>query len=115
MRPLLIQTRHFPPKDFHAITLFPFIFYKGRMTERDVRHETVHLWQQAALLVLPFYVFYFIFWLVNLIRYRDNYRAYCEIPFERSAYSLDVLPDVRKSTMAFDWIKHIHPCRTSQR
>ena len=52
---LLVNTRRFPPRRFHAITLFPFVFYNGeRLNEREVRHETVHLWQQAALLLVGF-------------------------------------------------------------
>lgn len=108
MRPLMIHTRHFPPSGFHAITLFPFIFYnEGRMTERDIRHETVHLWQQAALLVLPFYVLYLLFWITNLIRFRDSQRAYRNIPFERSAYCLETQADATRMAMAFGWIKRI--------
>ena len=49
MKPLLIRTRRFPPRNYHAITLFPFILYKGKaLTRRDLRHETVHLWQQLV-------------------------------------------------------------------
>lgn len=104
----MIHTRRFPPRDFHAITLFPFIFYNGgRMTERDIRHETVHLWQQATLLVVPFYVLYLLFWIVGLLRYRDRKRAYREIPFERSAYRLEGQQGLKRSTMAFDWTKHL--------
>ena len=42
---LLVNTRRFPPRRFHAITLFPFVFYNGKgLNERELRHETVHLW-----------------------------------------------------------------------
>ena len=55
VKPITIHTRWFPAKGFHAITLFPVVFYRdGRLTPREVRHETVHLWQQATLLVVPF-------------------------------------------------------------
>lgn len=106
MRPLIIHTRHFPPGDYHAITLFPVIFYNGkRLTERDLQHETVHLWQQVALLVVLFYLLYLLFWIVNLVRYRDRFRAYREIPFERSAYRLEGIPPKKPLQQAFDWIK----------
>lgn len=108
MRPLMIHTRHFPPRGFHAITLFPVIFYNDdRMTERDIRHETVHLWQQAALLVIPFYLLYFIFWLAGLLHYRNNNAAYHSIPFEQSAYFLEKEKDVKPVKKAFDWIRHL--------
>ena len=105
--PLLIHTGHFPFGSYHAITLFPFIFYKGHLSARDLRHERIHLWQQATLLVIPFYILYLAFWLAALLRYRNAYRAYRNIPFERSAYYLECRPDSRPLTMAFDWLRHM--------
>ncbi len=106
MKPLLIRTRRFPPRSYHAITLFPFILYKGKaLTESDLRHETVHLWQQLALLVVPFYLLYLLFWLFYLLRYRDHDRAYRAIPFERSAYRLESLSPLKRRQMAFDWLQ----------
>ena len=108
MKPITIHTRWFPSKGFHAITLFPVVFYRdGRLTPREVRHETVHLWQQAALLVVPFYVLYLVFWIIGSVRYCDLHRAYREIPFERSAYALESLPRQSGWRQAFDWTKRI--------
>lgn len=106
VKPITIHTRWFPAKGFHAITLFPVVFYRdGRLTPREVKHETVHLWQQALLLVLPFYVLYLLFWLVGLLRYRDANRAYREIPFERSAYLLEQSEGLTWKAMAFGWVR----------
>lgn len=102
---LLVNTRRFPPRRFHAITLFPFVFYNGQpLNGREVRHETVHLWQQAALLLVGFYVLYFVFWLIGLLRYRNRDRAYREIPFERSAYILESELDVSPARQSYHWI-----------
>ena len=109
MRPLTIHTRKFPPRGFYAVTLFPVIFHKGeKLSEHELRHETVHLWQQAALLVVPFYVLYLLFWLIGLLRYRNHDRAYRNIPFERSAYRLEGRTDLRWRTMAFDWLRCLY-------
>lgn len=106
MRPLMIHTRWFPPKGFYAITLFPFVFYNGRrLTAREQRHETVHLWQQVTLLIVPFYVLYLLFWLRGLLRFRSVEQAYRSIPFERSAYRLETCDGIGWRTMAFDWIR----------
>ena len=102
---LLVHTRHFPFGSYHAITLFPFIFYKGRLSARDLRHERIHLWQQAALLVVPFYLLYVAFWLAALLRHRNAHRAYRSIPFERSAYRLEASPALSRRRMAFDWLR----------
>ena len=108
MRPLLVHTRHFPPRGYSAITLFPFVFHNEEtLSNRTLRHETVHLYQQAALLVVPFYLLYLIFWLVGLVRYRNWDRAYRSIPFERSAYRLETRPSPTATTQAFDWLRCI--------
>ncbi len=105
MRPLLVHTRRFPPRDFHAITLFPFVFYNGRpLSEIELRHETIHLWQQASLLFVGFYLLYFLFWLAALIRYRDTFRAYRSIPFERYAYDHESTPRLTPLQMSFGWL-----------
>lgn len=106
MKPLLVHTRRFPPRGYSAITLFPFVFHNGdALTARVLRHETVHLYQQLYLLVVPFYVLYLLFWLIGLLRYRNHDRAYRNIPFERSAYRLEGRSDLRWRTMAFDWLR----------
>ncbi len=106
MMPIMIHTKSFPTKRFHAITLFPVVFYNGgRLTPREARHETIHLWQQATLLVLPFYVLYLIFWIIGLLRFRDSNRAYRAIPFERSAYRLESQTGLGWRVQAFNWLK----------
>lgn len=108
MQPLLVHTRHFPPKKFYAITIFPFIFYNDKpLKGKDLQHEKVHIWQQLALLVVIFYLLYLLFWAINLIRYRNSFKAYREIPFERSAYSLQDLDNPSKRSMAFNWLKRL--------
>ena len=107
MSPVLIHTRRFPPQAYHAVTIFPFVFYNGEpLKENEIRHETVHLWQQMALLLLPFYLLYLLFWLYGLIRFRNRQRAYMSIPFERSAYYLEKKTDNTPLTMSFNWLKH---------
>jgi len=106
--PIVVHTRRFPSRQFHAITLFPFVFYNGeRLSEQDLRHESVHIWQQVSLLLIPFYLLYGLFWLYGLLRWRNGHKAYWEIPFERSAYRLEHHKGLSHSTMAFDWMRCI--------
>lgn len=106
MKPILVHTRNFPPRGYHAITIFPFVFYTGKtLTPTEIRHETVHLWQQLALLLIPFYLLYLVFWLYGIVLYRNTSRAYYEIPFERSAYKLENMPDQKSFIQSFDWLK----------
>lgn len=106
MTPIMIHTKRFPPRKFHAITLFPVVFYKGGLlTPREKRHETIHLWQQAMLLVVVFYLLYLLFWIIGLVRFWSTGRAYREIPFERSAYRLESQTNLTWRDKAFDWLK----------
>lgn len=77
------------------------------MTEQDIRHETVHLWQQALLLVIPFYLLYLLFWVIGLLRHRDSMAAYRNIPFEQSAYALEKETEVKPLRQAFDWLHYL--------
>lgn len=75
-----------------GMALFPFILVSQKSFIKDediIRHETIHLKQQLELLVLPFYLLYFLNYLINLCRYKNHYKAYFEIIFEREAYAKD--------------------------
>ena len=74
------------------------------MDESEVRHETVHLWQQVALLIVGFYVLYLVFWLAGVVVYRDLDKAYRGIPFERSAYILENQSAVSPLKQSFHWL-----------
>ena len=72
------------------MALFPYILVKEKAALNDallINHERIHLRQQAELLVLPFYVLYLLNYLFNLIKYRNHYKAYLYIVFEREAYA----------------------------
>ena len=78
-----------PFLNVNAMALFPFILLRDEEMRKDevlLNHERIHLRQQAELLVLPFYVLYFLNYLVNLVRYGKHYPAYFNILFEREAY-----------------------------
>lgn len=86
----LIVTKYLIPKGYRGLTVFPFVFLRAR-TERDfgilVHHERIHIRQQAELLVLPFFIWYFLEYLFRLIQYRNHDKAYRNISFEREAYA----------------------------
>ena len=94
-----------------GITLFPFIilreFYQKPILEKKrktiVRHEMIHIEQQRELLVIPFFILYGLFYLVNLIRYRDLDKAYMEIPFEREAYTFEDVEEYTKIRKKYHW------------
>ena len=78
--------RHPMGKKFLAICLFGFVFSVAPLNSRELNHELIHAAQQKELLYLPFFVWYFLEWLVLLVKYRDHMEAYRHIRFEEEAY-----------------------------
>ena len=101
----LVRTSFLPFGSYHAVTLFPFVFYKGEpLEEWEIRHEYVHVCQQLTLLIVPFYLLYSFFWLYGLVRWRSAALAYRAIPFERSAYALQDITRPSFFRAALDWM-----------
>jgi hypothetical protein len=87
---ILIVFKYLTPKGFRGLTFFPFVIVKNKEDALDtvcVNHEKIHLRQQAELLILPFYVWYFLEYLIRLVQYKDKKKAYYNISFEREAYA----------------------------
>ncbi|MDT0691110.1 hypothetical protein RM549_15050 [Salegentibacter sp. F188] len=79
-------------KGFKGITLWPFIILKYPWLKDDrllINHERIHLRQQLELLVVFFYIWYFIEFLIRLLRHKDSHKAYLNISFEREAYKME--------------------------
>jgi hypothetical protein len=74
---------------YRAITLWPFVFLADRSlngNSRLMRHERIHLRQQAELAVILFYIIYVYDYLMGRIKGLDHDRAYRNIRFEREAF-----------------------------
>ena len=75
---ILIKNNIIPFKGYKAITLYPFVFYKGSFpTFTTLNHENIHGRQQKELLIIPFYIIYLIEFL---------FKGYRNISFEKEAY-----------------------------
>ena len=77
-------------KNFDGVVLWPFIVLKRRALKENqvfMNHERIHLKQQVELFILFFFIWYFLEYLIRLIKYKDSYKAYSRISFEREAYA----------------------------
>lgn len=70
----------------YAITLYPFIIAKERLSITIYNHEKIHLVQQRELWIVGFYLLYVWYWLKARFRGLSNDDAYRFIPFEKEAY-----------------------------
>ena len=93
-----------------GLTLYPFILLRYKTLKQDKRimnHERIHIYQQAELLVLPFYLIYLIEFIVGLIKYKNKRIAYLNISFEQEAYKHDVDLNYLKERKLWAWISLI--------
>ncbi|NJB72870.1 hypothetical protein GGR42_003368 [Saonia flava] len=107
---MILVFKHFFYKNYVGLSLWPFIILKNPSLREDevlINHEKIHLVQQAELLILPFYFFYFTEYLIRIIWYLDTYKAYQNISFEREAYIHEHNLDYIKSRRPLSFIKYL--------
>lgn len=96
-----------PSLPANAMAIYPFILFKDRRLQNDpvlINHEKIHLVQQLELCILPFYLLYFLAYLLNLIKYRNHYTAYFHIIFEREAYANDKDLNYLQTRKLWGWL-----------
>lgn len=96
-----------PFKGFAGINILGVLFVRKGIvvSERMIRHETIHTKQMKELLFIPFYILYVIEWLVKLLFYGKQ--AYRNISFEREAYSNEYDLNYLGSRKRFAFVKYI--------
>jgi hypothetical protein len=95
------------PITIWAIAIGPFVWCRGKLSEVDKVHETVHFQQQIELLFIGQWILYGLFYLIGLIRYRSGSVAYRESPFEREAYANQSQLDYLLKRNRFSWLKYL--------
>lgn len=86
----LIVTKYLIPKGYRGLAVFPFVFVKYRLDKGNlvfVNHEQIHLRQQLEMLIIPFFIWYFLEFILRLIQYKNMDLGYRNISFEREAYA----------------------------
>jgi hypothetical protein len=105
----MILTTRFVP--YSAMAIYPFILVKRKEFSENavlINHERIHHRQQLELLIIPFYLIYLLNYLFNFIRYRNHYRAYKEIIFEREAFAQDADLDYLNKRKLYSFLKFIY-------
>jgi len=92
--------------DVTAITLFPFIISREKMSDITLNHETIHIRQQEELFIIGFYILYIFDWLKGIIKYKDRLIAYRKIRFEQEAYSQMLNKNYLENRGPYSWRKY---------
>lgn len=100
---MIIVSKYLTPKNYSALTIYPFIILKHQNLKNDsflIHHENIHISQQKELLWVFFFIAYFLEYVFQLLRYKNHYKAYKNISFEKEAYqnesNLNYLIDRKK-------------------
>ncbi len=99
-------------RNYVGLTLWPFILLREDRLKEDqtlVNHERIHLRQQLEMFIIPFYVWYLLEWCVRCIIYRDAYRAYQNLSFEREAYLCEDDLNYLNTRNPYSFIKYLWP------
>jgi hypothetical protein len=115
--PYVIITNRIPDS-LNGIAIFPFVFINKKNYERYykdfpnqyktlINHETVHTMQQVECLVIPFYLFYFISYLINRVKGYGGFHAYRNNIFEMEAYDNEHDLTYLGKRKWFAWTKYI--------
>ena len=100
------ENRFIPFKGFNAINIFGVVFvrYGATVSERTIRHESIHTAQMKEMLYIFFYLWYVVEWIIRLFMKGNAYR---NISFEREAYSNEDDVIYLEDRKRFAWIKYI--------
>ncbi|SHM85093.1 hypothetical protein [Flavobacterium chilense] len=106
----LIVAKYLIPNGYRGMAVFPFVLMKHEFDKADkifVNHEKIHLRQQIEMLILPFFIWYFLEYLIRLIQYKNGALAYRNISFEREAYAKETDLDYLKNRSFFQFLHYI--------
>ena len=107
---LIVANKFFLGKKFTGMVLWPFLIVRHKNLCHDavfMNHERIHWRQQVELLVLPFYVWYFIEYLVRLLQYKNSAKAYYAISFEKEAYQNETNMEYTKNRRFWSFIRYL--------
>ncbi len=112
-KPLFFENSSLPlilsvvaPIEIGAITIGPFVFSRGEMSDVTKNHETIHWQQYIECGIIGFIILYYVFYAINLLRYRDGEKAYFEIPFEKEAYENHEDMSYCQTRKRYAWIRN---------
>lgn len=106
----LITSKYFIPKGFRGVAIFPLVLLKYAVDKENnvlLNHERIHLRQQIELLIFPFFVWYFLEYLIRIIQYKNFDLAYRNISFEREAYANEKQLDYLKQRSVWRFLKFL--------
>tara|TARA_Y100000592_G_C5481633_1_gene325945 strand:+ start:4765 stop:5124 length:360 start_codon:yes stop_codon:yes gene_type:complete len=111
LKPIMVENSKLPvllsklaPINIKAITLFPFVFSRGTMSEETKRHETIHFQQYLETGVIGFLALYLWDYMVSSIKGKSGPEAYRSIRAEKEAWDNDNDENYLENRKRWAWI-----------
>lgn len=105
----IIPNTILPGKGYSAMYVAGLLFVRKEVTitDRMLRHESIHARQCWEMSPIFFYIWYVLEWLFRLVQYRDRKQAYYNISFEREAYNNQNNVNYLSERKCYSWIKYL--------
>jgi hypothetical protein len=105
----IVENNILPLRGFAAINLFGVLFVRRgvKISPSLIQHETIHSRQMRELLYVPFYLLYFMEWLVRLCIHGVGIQAYRNISFEREANTHEHDEGYLATRRAFAFLRYL--------
>lgn len=94
------------PIEITAITLGPFVFCSGKVSEITRNHENIHWQQYLELGIIGFIFLYFFYYFIGLLKYKNGKFAYSMIPFEQEAYLNHENLNYLETRTRYSWLNY---------
>ena len=96
------------PINIWAITLGPFVFCSGTLSEKTKRHETIHFMQYKELFWIGFLLIYLFDFLWAAIVKKKGFtrESYLSIRFEQEAWHCDDYENYLENREPYAWKKY---------
>ena len=111
LKPIMFENSRVPallskvaPIEIEAITLFPFVFSRGKMSEETKRHETIHFQQYLETGIIGFLALYLWDYMISLTKGVKGPEAYRNIRAEVEAWENDSKEDYLQTRKRWAWI-----------
>ena len=111
LKPIMFENSRLPvilsklaPIEIGAITLFPFVFSRGEMSEETKRHETIHFQQYLETAVVGFLILYLWDYIASLFKGLKGPAAYRNIRAEVEAWDNDGDKSYLENRKRWSWI-----------
>lgn len=106
---IIIRNNIIPFKGYKCINICGILFARKNaiLDKYTINHEKIHTKEIFENFIIGFYVLYYIFYLINIIKYKNHKEAYRNIPFEREAYANEKDLDYLSKRIVYAWINYI--------